>query len=64
VRLSAIASAAGDIGEDRLLLIAALAPPDEPDTAKRPEAGRTDADRAEAVMLAMAERIEALTCRL
>jgi cell division protein ZapA len=63
-RLSAIAPAARDIGEARLLLIAAPALLDELDAAKRLEARRTDADRAEAVMLTMAERIEALTCRL
>ncbi|MFN7055701.1 cell division protein ZapA [Hyphomonas sp.] len=63
-RLSGIASAVGDIGEERLLLIAALALLDELDAAKRLGQGHPGGAQAEARLLAMAARIDALANRL
>lgn len=64
-RVGQIAGAVGDIGEERLLLIAALALLDELDTARRGVSPRPETDaRAINLLLRMAERIEALADRL
>ena len=65
-RVRQIAGAVGDIGDDRLLLIAALALLDELDVANRglgPITGR-DADRAAEVLEKAAARIDALAARI
>lgn len=65
-RVRQIADAVGDIGEDRLLLIAALALLDELDVARRgagPITG-SDADRAAEVLADAADRIDALAARI
>ena len=61
-RVKQIAGAVGDIGDERLLLIAALALLDELDTARRGGSGG-DAKAAEALVNA-ATRIEALAARI
>ena len=64
-RVKHIASAVGDIGEERLLLITALALLDELDAARR-EGGASPAagQKAAEAMAAVSERIEALAARL
>lgn len=64
-RVKQIAGAVGDIGDERLLLVAALALLDELDTARRSEQGSPagDAKAAEALVNA-ATRIEALAARI
>ena len=64
-RVKHIASAVGDIGEDRLLLITALALLDELDAARR-ASGTSPAteQKAAETMATMAEKIEALAARL
>lgn len=65
-RIGDIAKAVGRIGEDRLLLIAALALLDELDAARRGQAAATgpDVDRAGRALSDAAERIEALAARI
>lgn len=68
VRLTGISSAVGDIGDDRLLLIAALALLDELDAARQtiPSSAPSSAADARAATLitAMAAKVEALAARL
>lgn len=64
-RVKHIASAVGDIGEERLLLITALALLDELDAARQAGGSSPDADRKAAqAIAAVSERIEALAARL
>lgn len=64
-RVAQISDAVGDIGEERLLLITALALLDELDTARRDVPARPDTEmRAAALLNQMAERIEALAERI
>jgi len=65
-RVRDIASAVGDIGDDRLLLIAALALLDELDAAYRAqiEAAGPDVTRAAHALNDTAARIEALAVRI
>jgi cell division protein ZapA len=64
-RVGQIASAVGDIGDERLLLITALALLDELDSARRGVSARPDTDaRAVEILIAMAGRVEALATRL
>jgi len=64
-RVGQIAEAVGDIGDERLLLITALALLDELDSARRGVSPRPETDaRAVEVLLAMAGRVEALAARL
>ncbi len=64
-RVGQIADAVGDIGDERLLLITALALLDELDSAKRGVPARPDTEaRAVELLLAMASRVEALAARL
>lgn len=68
-RLNVISSAVGDIGDERLLLIAALALLDELDTARSVSCPSTPGpsapeNRAARMMADMALRIEALAARL
>jgi len=64
-RVGQIADAVGDIGEERLLLITALALLDELDSARRGVPARPDTEaRAVEVLLEMASRVEALAARL
>ncbi len=65
-RLGPIAAAVGDIGQDRLLLIAALAILDELDAARKGQAAATgpDVDRAAMALQDAAQRIEALAARI
>lgn len=64
-RVSQIASAVGDIGDERLLLITALSLLDELDSARRGVSARPDTDaRAVEILIAMAGRVEALAARL
>ena len=64
-RVKHIASAVGDIGEDRLLLITALALLDELDSAKRSGTSSPAAEQKAAdAMAAVSDRIEALAARL
>lgn len=64
-RVRHIASAVGDIGEDRLLLITALALLDELDAARRTSGSSPEAEQKAAnAMAAVSERIEALATRL
>ncbi|MDP3458682.1 MAG: cell division protein ZapA [Hyphomonas sp.] len=64
-RVGQIADAVGDIGEERLLLITALALLDELDSARRGVPTRPDTEaRAVEVLLEMASRVEALAARL
>lgn len=64
VRLASISSAVGDIGDDRLLLIAALALLDELDAARQSAPSPPDDQRAAALITAMAVKVEALAARL
>lgn len=64
-RVGQIADAVGDIGDERLLLITALALLDELDSARRGVSARPDTEaRAAKLLLAMASRVEALAARL
>lgn len=64
-RVGQIADAVGDIGDERLLLITALALLDELDSAKRRVPARPDTEaHAVELLLAMASRVEALAARL
>ena len=64
-RVGQIAGAIGDIGDERLLLITALALLDELDSARRGVSARPDTEaRAAELLLAMASRVEALAARL
>jgi cell division protein ZapA len=64
-RTKQISNAVGDIGEERLLLITALALLDELDMVRRDAATSTDAaGQASEQLLRMAERIESLAARL
>ena len=64
-RVGQIAGAVGDIGDERLLLITALALLDELDNARRGVSARPDTEaRAAELLLAMASRVEALAARL
>ena len=65
-RVTQIAGAVGDIGEDRILLIAALALLDELDAARRGQAAATgpEIDRAARALDDAARRIEALAIRI
>jgi cell division protein ZapA len=64
-RVQEIAEAVGNIGEERLLLIAALALLDELDAALRRPAADSDASQRAARLLEMtAEKVEALAARL
>jgi len=64
VRLANICAAVGDIGDDRLLLIAALALLDELDAARQTAATSAADQRAAALVTAMAAKVEALAARL
>lgn len=63
-RLASISSAVGDIGDDRLLLIAALALMDELDAAHQAAPDTAADQRAAALVTAMAAKVEALAARL
>lgn len=65
-RVEQIADAVGDIGDDRLLLIAALALLDELDAARRGAAAglSPDIDRASQAIDDAASRIEAIVTRI
>ena len=64
-RVGQIADAVGDIGDERLLLITALALLDELDSAKRGVSALPDTEaRAVELLLTMASRVEALAARL
>ncbi len=64
-RVGQIADAVGDIGDERLLLITALALLDELDSARRGVSARPGTEaRAVEVLLTMASRVEALAARL
>ncbi len=64
-RVSQISAAVGDIGDERLLLITALALLDELDSARRGVSARPDTEaRAVDILLTMAGRVEALATRL
>ena len=64
-RVKHIASAVGDIGEDRLLLITALSLLDELDSARRAGGSSPEAEQKAAdAMSAVSDRIEALAARL
>ncbi len=65
-RVRRISEAVGDIGQDRILLIAALALLDELDAARRGQAAATgpDVDRAAYALEDAATRIEALAARI
>ncbi|MEM6534764.1 MAG: cell division protein ZapA [Pseudomonadota bacterium] len=65
-RVTKIAGAVGDIGQDRILLIAALALLDELDAARQGQAAATgpEVDRAAMALGDAAARIEALAARI
>jgi len=65
-RVSQIADAVGDIGDDRLLLIAALALLDELDASRRGQSGGPgqEIDRAAQALDDAATRISALAARI
>ena len=65
-RVEQIAGAVGDIGDDRLLLVASLALLDELDAARRGQAASTgpDVERATEALNDAAARIEALAMRI
>ena len=63
-RLANIASAVGDIGDERLLLVAALALMDELDAARQPVSASAAERRAAMLVEAMAAKVEALAARL
>lgn len=64
VRLAGISSAVGDIGDDRLLLIAALALLDELDAARQAAPSAASDAQAATLLTAMAMKVEALAARL
>ncbi|KCZ92180.1 cell division protein ZapA [Hyphomonas johnsonii] len=64
-RVNQIAGAVGDIGEERLLLIAALALLDELDASRRAVPGTAELERKVASVISeAADRIEALAARV
>lgn len=64
-RVGQISEAVGDIGDERLLLITALALLDELDSARRGVPARPDTEaRAVEMLLRMAGKVEALAARL
>lgn len=63
-RIAQIAGAVGEIGEDRLLLVASLALLDELDAAKRNRDQSVDMQRLTQVISDAANRIETLAVRL
>lgn len=64
-RVGQIADVLGDIGDERLLLITALALLDELDSARRGVPARPDTEaRATDLLLVMAGRVDALAARL
>ncbi|MBY9065815.1 cell division protein ZapA [Hyphomonas sp. WL0036] len=63
-RLTSISSAVGDIGDDRLLLIAALALLDELDASRQSDVPSAAERRAALLVGAMAAKVEALAARL
>ena len=63
-RLASISSAVGDIGDDRLLLIAALALMDELDAAHQAAPDTAADQRAAVLVTAMAAKVEAFAARL
>lgn len=63
-RLTVISSAVGDIGDDRLLLIAALALLDELDSARQTAPSAASDTQAATLLTAMAMKVEALAARL
>lgn len=64
-RVRQISDAVGDIGEERLLLITALALLDELDSARRGVSKKPETDaRAIEILIAMAGKVEALAARL
>ena len=64
-RLRQISDAVGDIGDERLLLITALALMDELDSARRGVSARPDTEaRAVELLIQMAGKVEALAARL
>lgn len=64
-RVGQIFNAVGDIGEERLLLITALALLDELDSARRGVSARPDTEaRAVEILISMAGKVEALAARL
>ena len=64
-RVGQIFNAVGDIGEERLLLITALALLDELDSARRGVSARPDTEaRAIEILISMAGKVEALAARL
>ncbi|MBA3068994.1 MAG: cell division protein ZapA [Hyphomonas sp.] len=64
-RVGQISQAVGDIGDERLLLITALALLDELDSARRGVPARPDTEaRAVEILLRMAGKVEALAARL
>lgn len=64
-RVRQISDAVGDVGEERLLLVTALALLDELDNARRGVSAKPDTDaRAIEILLAMAGKVEALAARL
>jgi cell division protein ZapA len=64
-RVRQIADAVGDIGEERILLITALALLDELDSERRGVPARPDTEaRAIELLLSMAGKVEALAARL
>ena len=64
-RVRQISDAVGDIGDERLLLITALALMDELDSARRGVSARPDTEaRAVELLIQMAGKVEALAARL
>jgi cell division protein ZapA len=64
-RVRQISDAVGDIGDERLLLITALALMDELDSARRGVPARPDTEaRAVELLIQMAGKVEALAARL
>lgn len=64
-RVRQISDAVGDIGEERLLLITALALLDELDSARRGVSQKPETDaRAIEILITMAGKVEALAARL
>lgn len=64
VRLTRISAAVGDIGDERLLLVAAIALLDELDAARRVQPDHAGEQQAAALVTQMAEKVEALAARL
>lgn len=64
-RVGQIADVLGDIGDERLLLVTALALLDELDSARRGVPARPDTEaRAMDLLMVMAGRVDALAARL